>query len=60
YQVQQKDASYISVSSRPSSGRALGAQMLKTLSLRAAIADAQIVRLTDAGRDGKLSAFHVN
>ncbi|XP_050960596.1 protein FAM234B [Labeo rohita] len=60
YQAQQKDASYISVSSRPSSGRALGAQMLKTLSLRAAIADAQIVRLTDAGRDDKLSAFHIN
>ncbi|KAK2917188.1 hypothetical protein Q8A67_001562 [Cirrhinus molitorella] len=60
YQAQQKDASYISVSSRPSSGRALGAQMLKTLSLRAAIAEAQIVRLTDASRDGKLSAFHIN
>ncbi|XP_016385302.1 protein FAM234B [Sinocyclocheilus rhinocerous] len=60
YQAQQKDASYISVSSRPSSGRALGAQMLKTLSLRAALADARILRLTDADRDGKLSAFHVN
>ncbi|XP_073691411.1 protein FAM234B-like [Garra rufa] len=60
YQAQQKDASYISVSSRPSSGRALGAQMLKTLSLKAAIADAQIVRLTDASGDGKLSAFHIN
>uniref|UniRef100_A0A8C2GID9 Family with sequence similarity 234 member B n=1 Tax=Cyprinus carpio TaxID=7962 RepID=A0A8C2GID9_CYPCA len=44
YQAQQKDASYISVSSRPSSGRALGAQVLQTLSLRAAAADARILR----------------
>uniref|UniRef100_A0A9J7YRM9 FAM234A/B beta-propeller domain-containing protein n=1 Tax=Cyprinus carpio carpio TaxID=630221 RepID=A0A9J7YRM9_CYPCA len=50
YQAQQKDASYISVSSRPSSGRALGAQVLQTLSLRAAAADARILRLTDADK----------
>lgn len=56
YQAQQKDASYISVSSRPSSGRALGAQVLQTLSLRAAAADARILRLTDAD---KPSAFQL-
>ncbi|XP_016322342.1 protein FAM234B [Sinocyclocheilus anshuiensis] len=56
YQVQQKDACYISVSSRPSA-RTLGAQMLQTLSLRAALADARILRLTDAA--DKPSAFQL-
>ncbi|KAF4116615.1 protein FAM234B [Onychostoma macrolepis] len=50
YQAQQKDASYISVSSRPSASRSLGAQMLQTLGLRAAATDARILRLTDADK----------
>lgn len=63
YQPQQKDASYISVSSRPTSGRRPAAQLLKSLSLRAAIAAAQIVQLPDASRDGgaaKPAAFHLS
>ncbi|XP_016117820.1 protein FAM234B-like, partial [Sinocyclocheilus grahami] len=56
YQAQQKDACYISVSSRPSA-RTLGAQMLQTLSLRAALADARILRITDAA--DKPSAFQL-
>ncbi|XP_056128141.1 protein FAM234B [Rhinichthys klamathensis goyatoka] len=61
YQPQQKDASYISVSSRPTSGRRPAAQRLKSLSLRAAIADAQILQLPDASRDATLdTAFHVS
>ncbi|XP_067236981.1 protein FAM234B isoform X2 [Chanodichthys erythropterus] len=63
YQPQQKDASYISVSSRPTSGRRPAAQLLKSLSLRAAIAAAQIVQLPDASRDAgsaKPAAFHIN
>ncbi|XP_051741736.1 protein FAM234B-like [Ctenopharyngodon idella] len=63
YQPQQKDASYISVSSRPTSGRRPAAQLLKSLSLRAAIAAAQIVQLPDASRDAgsaKPAAFHVS
>ncbi len=50
YQTAQKDASYISVSSRPSAGRALGTQMLQALGLRAAATDARILRLTDADK----------
>uniref|UniRef100_A0A673H9C3 Protein FAM234B-like n=1 Tax=Sinocyclocheilus rhinocerous TaxID=307959 RepID=A0A673H9C3_9TELE len=44
------------VSSRPSA-RTLGAQMLQTLSLRATLADARILRLTDAA--DKPSAFQL-
>ncbi|XDV11007.1 hypothetical protein PO909_000078, partial [Leuciscus waleckii] len=61
YQPQQKDASYISVSSRPTSGRRPAEQLLKSLSLRAAIADAQILQLPDASRDASPDTpFHVS
>ncbi|XP_077061685.1 protein FAM234B isoform X2 [Siphateles boraxobius] len=61
YQPQQRDASYISVSSRPTSGRRPAAQRLKSLSLRAAIADAQILQLPDASRDASPDTpFHVS
>ncbi|XP_052005678.1 protein FAM234B-like [Xyrauchen texanus] len=56
YQPLQKDASYISVSSRPTSGLGLGDQLLKSFSMKAAIAAGQIVPLGDASRD----AFHIS
>ncbi|XP_051571795.1 protein FAM234B-like isoform X2 [Myxocyprinus asiaticus] len=58
YQPLQKDASYISVSSRPTSGLGLGDQLLKSFSMKAAIAVSQIVPLGDASRDA--GTFHIN
>ncbi|XP_051571070.1 protein FAM234B isoform X2 [Myxocyprinus asiaticus] len=58
YQSQQKDASYISVSSRPTSSLGLGNRLLKSFSMKAAIAAGQIVQLGDVSRD--VGAFHIN
>ncbi|KAM6956933.1 protein FAM234B [Aplochiton taeniatus] len=50
YEEQQKDASYITVSSRPTSDSEPGAQVVKSMSLRAAVAGGQIVRLGEGGK----------
>ncbi|CAL8302039.1 unnamed protein product [Merluccius merluccius] len=47
YQEPQRDASYITVSSRPTPDSEPGAQVVKRLSLRAAVAEAQTVRLKE-------------
>ncbi|KAJ8387541.1 hypothetical protein AAFF_G00152370 [Aldrovandia affinis] len=61
YQEQQKDASYITVSARPISKP--GAQVVKSLSLRASIAGGKILRLGETRRAGasvKPGAFEIN
>lgn len=61
YAPQQKDASYTSVSSVPVSGRQPALQMLKSVSLKAAIADAQILQLSNSSAHTHThSAFHIN
>ncbi|XP_070704469.1 protein FAM234B [Pempheris klunzingeri] len=63
YQERQKDASYITVSSRPTPDSEPGARIVKSMSLRAAIAKAQIVRLVESNKTGepvKPGAFEVN
>lgn len=59
YAPQQKDASYTCVSSVPVSGRQPAVQMLKSVSLKAAIADAQILQLSNSSTYTH-SAFHIN
>lgn len=59
----QKDATYITVSSRPTPESEPGARIVKSMSLRAAIAKGQIVRLDEGGRPGepvKPSTLEVN
>lgn len=51
YLEQQKDASYITVSSRPTSSSGPGTQVVRSLSLRASIAAGQIVRLGESAKD---------
>ncbi|KAI1884581.1 hypothetical protein AGOR_G00227860 [Albula goreensis] len=61
YQEQQKDASYITVSARPTSKP--GTQVVKSLSLRASIAGGKIVRLGEDKRGGasvRPGAFEIN
>ncbi|XP_057201220.1 protein FAM234B isoform X1 [Triplophysa rosa] len=64
YDQQQKDAAYISVSSRPTSGLGPGAQLLKSLRMKRAIAGARMMELEDTRRDGSsvqpATAFHIN
>ncbi|XP_074511600.1 protein FAM234B [Sebastes fasciatus] len=63
YQERQKDASYITVSSRPTPDSKPGAQIVKSMSLRAAITKGQIVRLEESSKPGgavKPGAFEVN
>ncbi|KAL0992980.1 hypothetical protein UPYG_G00101770 [Umbra pygmaea] len=48
YQEPQKEASYITVSSRPTSGLGPGSRVVKSMGLRAAIAAGQIVRLGES------------
>lgn len=50
YQEQQKDASYITVSSRPTPESEPGALIVKSMSLRAAIAKGKIVRLGESDK----------
>ncbi|XP_028841748.1 protein FAM234B [Denticeps clupeoides] len=62
YEEQRKDASYITVSSRPTSGRGPGAHVVKSLSLKAAITEAQIRRLGEESKTtgpAKPGAFEV-
>ncbi|XP_034046047.1 protein FAM234B [Thalassophryne amazonica] len=63
YQEHQKDASYITVSSPPTPHSDPGARLIKNMSLRAAIAKAQVVRLQESKKTGgpiKSSVFEVN
>ncbi|KAM9745853.1 protein FAM234B [Menidia menidia] len=63
YQAHQKDATYITVSSRPTPDSEPGARIVKSTSLKAAIAKGQIVRLGDGGKTGgaaKPGTFEVN
>uniref|UniRef100_A0A3P8T600 Family with sequence similarity 234 member B n=1 Tax=Amphiprion percula TaxID=161767 RepID=A0A3P8T600_AMPPE len=62
YQEHQKDASYITVSSRPTPDSEPGARIVKSMSLRAAITKGQIVRLGETNKNGgpiKPSAFEI-
>ncbi|XP_060946551.1 protein FAM234B [Limanda limanda] len=63
YQEQQKDATYITVSSRPTPDSEPMARIVKSMSLRAAIVKAQIVRLGERNKTGtpvKPGALEVN
>ncbi|XP_049418013.1 protein FAM234B [Epinephelus fuscoguttatus] len=63
YQERQKDATYITVSSRPTPDSQPGARIVKSMSLRAAIAKGQIVRLEEGNKNGgpvKPSVFDLN
>ncbi|XP_026201581.1 protein FAM234B isoform X2 [Anabas testudineus] len=63
YQEHQKDASYITVSSRPTTDSESGARIVKSVSLRAAITKGQIVRLGESNKSGgpvKPGVFEVN
>ena len=63
YQEHQKDATYITVSSRPTPGSEHGTRILKSMSLKAAIAKGQIVRIGETAKAGgavKPGAFEVN
>ncbi|XP_071758143.1 protein FAM234B [Centroberyx gerrardi] len=63
YQEHQKDASYITVSSRPTPESEPGARIVKSLSLRAAITKGQVVRLGESSKAGgpvKPGVFEVN
>ncbi|XP_075940274.1 protein FAM234B [Anarhichas minor] len=63
YQERQKDASYITVSSRPTPASVPGARIVKSMSLRAAITKGQIVRLEEGNKPGgpvKPGVFEVN
>nr|XP_046271867.1 protein FAM234B [Scatophagus argus] len=62
YQEHQKDATYITVSSRPTPESEPGARIVKSMSLRAAITKGQIVRLGESNKTGepvKPGAFEV-
>ncbi|CAB1449904.1 unnamed protein product [Pleuronectes platessa] len=52
YQERQKDASYITVSSRPTPDSEPSARIVKSMSLRAAILKAQTVRLGESSKTG--------
>lgn len=63
YQEPQKDASYITVSSRPTSGLGPGSRVVKSMSLRAAITAGQIVRLGESSTAGvpvRPGVFEIN
>lgn len=63
YQEHQKDATYITVSSRPTPDSEPCARIVKSMSLRAAIDKGQIVRLVESGKTGgavKPADFEVN
>ncbi|XP_058509376.1 protein FAM234B [Solea solea] len=63
YQDHEKDASYITVSSRPTPDSEPSTRIVKSMSLRAAITKGQIVRLGETGKSGtpiKPSMLEVN
>ncbi|KAM4530995.1 protein FAM234B [Odontesthes bonariensis] len=63
YREHQKDATYITLSSRPTPDSEPGARIVKSMSLKAAIAKGQVVRLGGDNRTGgavKPGVFEVN
>ncbi|XP_057717584.1 protein FAM234B [Corythoichthys intestinalis] len=63
YEERQKDATYITVSSRPTPDSAPGARIVKSMRLRAAIAKGQIVPLGQSNKTGtdlKPDMFELN
>lgn len=63
YRERQKDATYITVSSRPTTESEPGARIVKSMSLRAAIAKGKIVRLGERNKTGepvKPGEFEIN
>uniref|UniRef100_A0A3Q2YNH7 Family with sequence similarity 234 member B n=1 Tax=Hippocampus comes TaxID=109280 RepID=A0A3Q2YNH7_HIPCM len=52
YEERQKDASYITVSSRPTPDSKAAARIVKSIRLRAAIAQGQVVRLGQSSNSG--------
>ncbi|XP_077590403.1 protein FAM234B isoform X2 [Stigmatopora nigra] len=63
YEEHQKDATYISVSSRPTPDSAPGARIVKSMRLRAAMAKGQVVPLSQSNKTGtdlKLDLFELN
>ena len=63
YQEHQKDASYITVSCQPTPDSEPSARIVKSMSLRAAIGKAQIVRVGESNKTGtavKPGALEVN
>lgn len=63
YLERQKDATYITVSSRPTPESEPGVHVVKSMSLKAAIAKGQIIRLEEGNKTGepvKPGAFEVN
>lgn len=63
YEEHQKDASYVTVSSRTTSGSKPGAFVVKSTSLRAAITKGKLVRLNESSKTDtpiKPSPFEVN
>ncbi|KAM3598867.1 uncharacterized protein V6R79_023691 [Siganus canaliculatus] len=63
YRDSQKDATYITVSSRPTPESEPGTRIVKSMSLRAALAKAKIVRLGESNKTGepiKPSSFELN
>lgn len=63
YQENQKDASYITISSRPTPISEPRAQIVKSMSLRAAISKSQIIRLGESSKTldpVKPSVFELN
>ncbi|XP_071330506.1 protein FAM234B isoform X2 [Trachinotus anak] len=63
YEAHQKDASYITVSSRPTPDSEPSARIVKSMSLRAAITEGQIVRLGESNKTGahiKPGVFEIN
>lgn len=61
YEERQKDASYITVSSRPTPDSEPRARVVKSMSVRAAIGEGRIVRLDNKpGAAAKPGVFEVN
>ncbi|XP_051904460.1 protein FAM234B [Hippocampus zosterae] len=63
YEERQKDASYITVSSRPTPDSKAAARIVKSIRLRAAVARGQVVRLGESSNSGtalKPDAFELD
>lgn len=63
YQERQKDATYITVSSRPKPDSEPSTRIVKSMSLKAAIAKGKIVRLSESSKPGepaKPGDFEIN
>ncbi|MCJ8749380.1 hypothetical protein PDJAM_G00175510 [Pangasius djambal] len=60
YDDEQKDVSYVVVVSRPVSGPGPGAQLVKSVSVRASLSSATAVRLSDDTHTRTHTAFQIN